>query len=352
MGVSKSKKKSPVALFFAGFVLVVIIMLVANQRSALVDEMQLPFNQGIRELSTYKNSLMAVSSDYKIFVWDWDELSKKPRTGSVESQQAVLLEGDLIASLRLAGSEAIVLKDIKGDETHKEISIGSGSESKAYLRANSSRDVLAVILADEENGATEPSFQFFTIDLDAGRALKVLDVTDQEGGLQLTDFAVSDDGQFIVGAGSKGEHACMLLVDLRQKKVIWEKMLPDTENFTSVIFSRGTGTIYAGSDDSLYKVQTDLGELLRRIQVTEKVETAHKPIPIQYIAVSPDGKLVAVTLFQRLYIFECTMGRCIFKKSSGHKLAGALVFAPDSRFVATCDLRQGGTIKIWKVPQY
>ncbi len=167
---SLNKKKSPLFLFFAGFVLIVILMFVANRRSTLVEEVYLPFNEGIRGLSTCGNSLMAVSSDNKIFVWDWDELSKKPRTGSVESQQAILLEDDLVASLRLAGLSAIVLKDIKGDETHKEISIGSGSESKAYLCANSSRDVLAVILADEGNGVIEPRYQFLTIDVAAGRA--------------------------------------------------------------------------------------------------------------------------------------------------------------------------------------
>jgi len=212
--------------------------------------------------------------------------------------------------------------------------------------------VLAVILAGEENGAIEPSYQFLTIDLDAGRALKVLDVTDQEGDLQLTDFTISDDGKFIVGIGSKSGHTFILLADLKQKKVVWERTLPDSERFTSVIFSKGTEALYAGSDNSLYKVQTDSGALLSRIQVTEKVETAHKPIPIQYIAVSPDGKMVAVTIFKTLHIFECETDKNIFKKALGHKLAGALAFSPDSRFVATSDLRQGGTIRVWRIPEY
>jgi len=349
MAVSEGKKKSPILLFFIGFASVIIIMFIANQRSSLVEEMYLPFNQGMRELSTYGNSLMAVSFDNKIFIWDWNNLSKKPQTGSVESEQAVLLGIDIVASLRLAGSKALVLTDIKGDKTRKEIPVGFGSESKAYLCASSNRDVLAVILADH---GLVPSYEFFTIDLDAGRTLKVLDVRGQEGGLQLTDFAISDDGKFIVGAGAKGEDAFMLLADLKQKKVVWDKTLPDAENFTSVIFSKGAEAIYAGSDDSVYKIQTASGKLLSRIQVTEKVETAHKPIPIQYIAASPDGKLMAVTIFQSLHIFECATGRCIFKKSSGHKLAGALAFSPDSRFVATSDLRQGGNIRIWQIPQY
>ncbi len=352
MAVSGNKKKSPAPLLVGAFVVIVIIMFIANRKSSLVEEMYLPFNQGMRELSTYDNSLMALSSDDKIFVWDWENLSKKPQTGFVESQQAVLLEDDLIVSVRLAGAKAIVLTDIKGDQKHKEISVGSGSKSKTYLCANSSRDVLAVILADEGNGAIEPRYQFLTIDLDADRSLRVLDVMGQEDGLQLTDFAVSDDGRFIVGAGSKGEHSCLLLVSLEQKKVVWEKTIQEAERLTSVIFSKGSEEIYAGSDYSIYKFQTDSGSLLSRIQVTEKVETAHKPIPIQYIAVSPDGKLVAVTLFKRLYIFECETEKNIFKKGTGHKLVGALAFAPDSRSVATCDLRQGGTIKIWKVPQY
>jgi len=347
-----SNKNAPVLLFFMAFVLIVVVMFVANQRSVLVNELQLPFNEGMRGLSTYGNSLVAVSSDNKIFIWDWNNLSKRPQSGSVESQQAVLLGDDIVASLRLAGPAAVVLTDIKGDTTHNEIRVGSGSESTAYLCANSSRDVLVVILADEKNGVAESSYQFLTIDIDAGWALKVLDVTEKQGNLQLTDLAVSDDGRFIVGVGSKGQEAFMLLADLKQNRVVWEKALSDAERLTSVIFSKDGEAIYAGSDDSLFKIQTDSGDLISRIQVTEKVETAHKPIPIQYIAVNPDNKLVAVTLFQSLYIFECETGRCIFNMPSGHKLAGALAFAPDLRFIATSDLRQGGTIKIWKVPQY
>jgi len=82
------KKRSPILLFFATFVFIVIIMFAANQRSPLVGEFHLPFNEGIKGLPTYKNFLMAISSDSKVFVLDWNELSKEPRTSSVESQRA------------------------------------------------------------------------------------------------------------------------------------------------------------------------------------------------------------------------------------------------------------------------
>jgi hypothetical protein len=83
------KKRAPILLFFATFVFIVIIIFAANQRSPLVGEFHLPFNEGIRGLPTYKNSLMSVSSDSEVFVWDWNELSKEPRTGSAKSNQAI-----------------------------------------------------------------------------------------------------------------------------------------------------------------------------------------------------------------------------------------------------------------------
>jgi len=133
MGNSNNKKKSPVFLFFAGFVLVIIVMFIANQSKDVEVALEMPFNEGIRGLSTYKNYLMAVSSDNKIFVWDWDELSKKPRTGSVTSEYAVLVGPDKVASLRQSGHQAVVVTDVSGGIRLKEISIDSGNKNESYL---------------------------------------------------------------------------------------------------------------------------------------------------------------------------------------------------------------------------
>jgi WD40 repeat protein len=351
MGNSNNEKKSPVYWFLAGFIIIIIIMFIANQSKDVEVALEMPFNEGIRALSTCKNFLMAVSSDNKIFVWDWDELSKKPRTGSVESQQAVLLEGDLVASLRLAGSKALVLKDIKGDETHKEISIGSGSESKAYLCANSSRDVLAVILADEENGAIEPNYQFFIIDLDAGRALKVLDVTGEAANCQLTDFAISDDGSFIAGVGEQDGHARIVLVDMEQKQTMWTKTLPQTEAFGIAIFSTDNKTIYSGgSDGAVYIIQASDGKLVDHFRFKEEAAIPHETISIRHMTISPDSSLLAYTYGFKIYIFDCKTKREIHSQSPGHKLPGPLAFSPDSNLIATSDLRQGGKIRIWPRP--
>jgi WD40 repeat protein len=348
---SSNSKKSPILLFFAAFVLVVIVMFVANQRSALVDEMRLPFNQGMRELSTYGNSLMAVSSDNKIFVWDWAKLSEKPRTGSVESQQAVLLEGDLVASLRVAGSTALVLTDIKGDETHKEIPLGLGGGSKAYLCANSSRDVLAVILADEENEATGPGYQFVTIDLDVGRALKVLDITGRRGGLQLTDFAVSDDGRFIAGAGEKDHRAWLVLVDIKQRRMLWDKTYDNPNRFGSVIFSFDSKTIFAGGGDgAVYWFRVSDGKLVDHFRFKGKAKIPHETISIRHMTISPDSSLLAYIYGFNMYVFDCKTKKEIHSQRPGHKAPGALAFSPDSSLIATCDLRQGGKIKIWPRP--
>jgi WD40 repeat protein len=345
-------KRSPAFLFLVAFIIIIIIMFIANQSKDVEVALEMPFNEGIRALSTYKNPLMAVSSDGKIFVWDWDKLSEKPRTGSVASEYAVLVGPDKVASLRQSGRQAVVVTDVSGGIRLKEISIGPGNKSESYLCTNHTHNALAVVQRSLQNSKNaEVSYKFMIIDVDAGRVAKEMTITEKSADSWLTNFAVSDDGSFIAGVGEQDGHARIVFVNMEQKQTMWTKTLSQTEAFGGAIFSIDNKTIYSGgSDGAVYIIQASDGKLVDQFQFKGKAAIPHETISVRHMTISPDSSLLAYIYGFNMYVFDCKTKRQIHSQSTGHKLPGPLAFSPDSSLIATSDLRQGGKIRVWPRP--
>lgn len=346
MNHPKNKKKSPVIFFLLAF-LAILIIIVVNRKSFPVDEIHFPYNSGIANLSTCEKFLVAVSLDNQIYVWDWNDLAKRPQIGSVQSSQAALLKSDVVASVRQDSPKALVLTNLQGDKEYKEILVDSNNRH-AYLGVNRNRSTVAVLLAETHDSRTaQANYEVLLIDCDSGQIDPIVKVTEETNVGRLTNFAVSDDGEFIVAVGEKNDYGWIVLADVKQKRVVWEKQLPQPGNFDSVTFSLdGTACYVGGSDGTLYKIQTVSGKLLSQLPTAENNQTR-----LNAVVVSPDGRLVATTVTQGVFVRDCKTGRKIFARSTGHKIASSLVFSPDSRFLATSDLRQGGIIKIWRMPE-
>jgi len=347
---SNKKKKSPILFFFAAFVAIVIIMFIANRKSVLVEKVRFPFNSGVANLSTYENFLVAVCLDNKIYVWDWNSLSKGPRTGFVQSHQAALLKSDMVVSLRQRNPKALVVTNLKGDRKHKEILLDSNNDLK-YLGVNRGRNTVAVLLAENQDSETaKASCKLMTVDIDADRTYPVVEIVGEAAESQLRDLAVSDDGAFMVLVGEKNDCGWIVLADVKQKRVVWEKEQPELRLFFSAVFSTDNKVIYTrGSDSTLYKVETASGKILDRLLPVKDNKSALKTQHVQTVAISPDGWSVAATIFATAYVWDCKTGKKIFSQTPGHKLVSGIAFSPDSRFLATSDLRQGGAIKIWRI---
>lgn len=351
MGNSNHKRRFPVLFFFGAFLAIVVVMFVARSKSALVDEIHFPFNNGIAKLSTYKNSLVAISRDNKIYVWDWKDLSKKARTGFVQSEQAALLEYDLVVSLRQQDPKTIVVTNVQGDKRHKEILIDS-TDKRAFLGINHDSSTVAILLAKaKDDKTTQASYEFLLVDCDLGQVEPIVKLTEKIAVSRMMNLAVSDDGAFIVGFGEKNNHCWIVLVDVKQKQVVWEKEVPELRKLYHAIFSPAQKVIYArGSDSTLYKIEVASGKVLGRLLPIEENKNTLKSQHAQTVTISPDGHLVAATVFGAAYVWNCQTEEKIFGKVPNHKLVSSLAFSPDNRFLATSDLRQGGTIKIWRMP--
>jgi WD40 repeat protein len=344
------KKKSPIVFFFAAFLAIVIVMFIANRESVLVEKVRFPFNNGVAKLSTYRNFLVAVCLDNKIYVWDWNDLSSKPQVSSVQSNQAALLKSDMVVSLQQRNPKALVVTNLKDDKKYREVPIASNG-GRAYLGVSRDRTTVALLLVGNANDGGEASYVLSIVDPDTGRVNRVVRLTKEAAEGQVRNLAVSDDGAFVVLFGEKNGSGWMLLADVKQKRVVWEKEVPELRLFFSAVFSTDSRVIYIrGSDSTLCKVETASGRILERLLPLKENKSTLKSQHAQTVAISPDGRFVAATVFATAYVWYCETGEEIFSQRPVHKLVGSLAFSPDSRFLATSDMRQGGAIGIWRIP--
>jgi len=159
-------------------------------------------------------------------------------------------------------------------------------------------------------------------------------------------MALSNNGDFVAIAGEKNKLGWLALIELKQKQKLWEKTLPDSTPFLSVAFSPENESIYAGdSSSTLYKLDYS-GKVINRLRppTAKKQSTA----PVQNIAISSDGRFIAANFADNVNVWERESGKNIFSRHPGHKITSGVVLSPDGRFLATSDMRQGGTIRIWR----
>jgi WD40 repeat protein len=165
--------------------------------------------------------------------------------------------------------------------------------------------------------------------------------------------AVSDDRGLVVLAGEKDGQGWVVLVDVGQKRVAWVEKLPDLQKVRSAVFSPDGSVIYIrGTDSTVQKISTDTGQVLKRLLPRSKNGSTAGDQHVQTVATSSDGHFMAASVSNTVYVWDCATERVIFSKLPGHKLIGGFAFSRDARYLATCDTRQGGTIKIWRIPKH
>ena len=353
MDNQKSKKKSPVLFFLASFLAVLIITVIANRQSALVKEITIPMNNGILSLSTYDNLLTAVSFDNKAYIIEWNNLSKKYLTIPVAFDQMAMLGNGTTISVLKYNAKSVVFADIKGDRNKKEMSLAAG-ENKAFLKIGRHCSKPILVLAQAKpDGVDRTVFTFYTIDPNKEYLQFEFTADLQIDINQRINAAVSDDGRLVslCGGESPPSAGWIALYDTEERKLLWESRLPNPALFFNCEFSADSKLIYArGSDSSVYKFDSSNGQMVGQLMPKSDNASTLTNKHVQSVEISSDGSLVGAVVGSKVYIWEQATGRKVFSKSPAHKLISDIAFSPDSKFLATADVRQGGKIKIWRIP--
>lgn len=351
MVIQKDKKKSHVLFFLICLAAAFVITIIINQQSALVKEISIPLNNGIAKLSTNGNMLAAFSLDNKAYIFDWADLSKKYQTFDIKSDQTVLLKNGNVVTVPKYNSRSIFLIRAVGDT--KDISI-NGEDKKAFLSSAQNRDEPVLTLAQSRAGEpNQTTLTFYLIDPNKDSAQMLFTTELQININQRLSIALSEDGQLIGLCGGRNGRCWIALCDLKEKKVAWEKELPEPALFFNCVFSPDSKMIFArGSDRAVYKFETVSGRPEGSLIPTKENRSTLKDQNVQLTQISSDGKVIGSVVSGQVIVWNNQTGKKIFTKAPGHKLIGGIAFSPDSKFLATADMRQGGKIKIWKLPKH
>jgi len=323
-------------------------MFIAKMRSQNVQIIKIPLNNGIITLLTYNNLLAAISNDNKIYVWEWSDVSKKPREGVVESGEAVLVAPDIILSVKRTNPDCLVVSGFDANSERKKIPLSLTSNA-ARLCAN--QDGSKIILLLERGGGEHITYELFEVEFSTKQVRLITSVPAEQG--RIEHFTVSNDGRYVVAAGENKEHGWLFVVDTNEKKIVWQKELQDFRKLYKGVFSKDGEIIYLrGSDSMLTLVRTSSGEIKDRLLPTKENKSTYRTQPAQTVAISSDGDLVAATVFVDVYIWDTKTRKKYDIAGAGQKVFSSMVFSPDAKFIATADMRQGGNIKIIQTPRH
>ena len=347
-----SNNKSVVILFVAAIAVITLVMIASRRNFLLAYELRFPLNNGVAELSSNSDSIAAACQDGKFYVWEWSKPAQKPQILTLDSDQAFVTNSGLVISLKRLQPRAIVITDMHNQQQLRDISLKpdinralmGASRDKNYVVASLSRLV-------GNNGSTE-NYQLVTVDPNLGRVETVAEITPSSA-TQLFKVAVSDDGSLALMTGEQDKKGWIVLVDVKNRKVVWEKQVTDVEKFHSGTFSPDSSLIYArGSDCNVWKIETLSGKITGYLKSSfEDKKSSARDNAVQETAVSPNGRIVGSIVLRALYMWDTQTGKIIFNLAPGHKIESGLVFSPDGRFAATSAMRQGGTIRMWRVPE-
>ena len=203
----------------------------------------------------------------------------------------------------------------------------------------------------EEDNAGKSAPKVMLVDCNTGSLGPICELTEAQEG-RLTCMVVSDDGRLVALAGEKTGQGLVVLVNVEQKRMAWAEKIPDLQRIKSLLFSTDSRTIYLrGTDNTVQILDVQTGKILKRLLTQQEIISTARNQNTQTLAVSADGRFMAACIGASVFVWNCTTEKMILRISTDHKLVSGLAFSPDSRFLATSDTRQGGVIKIWRIPK-
>jgi WD40 repeat protein len=348
VGKTQTQKKTSPIFLIVVFVAVMIVMFVARMRSHNVQTITVPFNNGIVSLLTYSNFLAAVSNDNKIYVWEWSDLSKKPREFAVESGETVFAAPDTILSVKRTNPDCLFASGLDANSENKKIPLSLKSNTASLCANRDSSKIILLLLRGTDEHIT---YEVLEVEFNIKKVRLITTIPAEHGTIEHS--AVSDDGKYVVVAGEKKEQGWVLLVDTKENQIVWQKEFPDFKKVNKGVFSKDGDIIYLrGSDSTLTLLKTSSGEIIDRLLPTDENKSSYRNQHAQTVAISSDGDLVAATVFSNIYVWETKTRKKYDIGSTGQKVFSSMTFSPDAKFIVTADMRQGGDIKVVQLPRH
>ena len=344
------KKKKQTSYFFVGvFVAMVVLVVVQNlfhrqQETRLLVEN----NAGVSVLETADESLVCVFQDGRGAVWQWGDLTGQRADIDVQTNRVVLLNNGHLAAINQSDKKFLSVYSLPACQKQNTFSVG-WEDQDVWPRISPNKNAVALIRKNQIDSAGKVIYEFLTADIEKELTGVPTLMTLQADRQEWVDYAV-DDSEVLYAVGSNEKAGRVAAVDLKSGTVLWDRTYDQTKEFSSVLISPDNQSLLAGNRDGvLDKLDVHTGDIVKPIQLLEEGET--RPITNDYsvlnAAFSPDGRYYVVTIHPKAYIFDAVADTVIHTFSPADKLVSKIAFSPDSRFIATSDIRAGYPVKIY-----
>jgi WD40 repeat protein len=320
----------------------------ASSKSALVRQLNGPI-EGTDSVLTIGDKLFVISKNNHIFTWQWKDLSVWPVVAKPQAMVIAPITGDEIVYNSSAGSEKLIITNLKADKELAALSLPFGVECKKIKTSSNGKFGAVSMLSKEGNNSRIKLAIFNSNSKDLSSVFQKDTKTED---FSLNDFAISNEGDLMAGAGRK-DKAWIFVKDLKNDKILWEKTFDDYAQFTIVEFSPDGKTLFVG-EKVRYIVSLDsvTGNTVRVYEIPIYKTPSNQKENISCIAISPDGKILAADTEPAcsVWYWDLNTGQKITSFQANDFTVSDIVFSPDSKYLATGCLVKP-EIKIWKVPQ-
>lgn len=355
MATAIARNKKGVLLFVVVVIAISLIMIVANYRSDVFDEL-IPPPGGLKRLFTSANQLVAVSRKDHIYIWDWNNLPAEPRKGIVKVQDVTVLDSGRLLWISPQRANTLVIGDLKDQKEYKRILLDWGWWCR-ILRTSRNGKFVAVGLVDKMAGKDKTdSYKRIRIgifDSELEEVKPVITISGIGDDFALRNIAVSEDGAFVTVVGNNNG-AWIAVADVKKKTILWHKVIEGITRLDEVTFSSNGKIVYvAGYSKIVYGLEIPDGNILYRLDIGPNV---YGPIGgevknITTLTASPDSELVASAGYcSFLRVWEAESGKAVCKLNHGQRsnLSG-MAFSQDSSQLATIGVQPTTKIKVWQV---
>ncbi|MGD0784740.1 MAG: hypothetical protein ABR969_02890 [Sedimentisphaerales bacterium] len=263
---------------------------------------------------------------------------------------AVPLADDKIIYNPLADSKKLIITNLKADKELTSLSLPyEAGCKKIKISSNEKFGIVSVIFNE---GTQKDWLKLAVFNSDSKDLSFVFQKDTRTEDFSLYDFAISNEGDLIAGAGEK-DKAWVFVTDKKKENILWEKTFGEYGRFTSVKFSPDGKTLYV-TEKVRYIVALDsaTGNTIRVYEIPIYETPSNQKENVSCIAISPDGKILAADTEpgRTVWFWDIKTDKKIGTIYASDLTVSGMAFSPDSKYLATGCL-VSPEIKIWKVPQ-
>ena len=335
-----------------GLVVILVVLgaiLWANFRTKFVRQLQGPI-EGTSRVFTVADRLAIVSNNNTVYAWQWSDLSAWPVVARLQAQTVVPITGDKIVYIPSVNLAKLILTDLKADKELASLSLPYGAECKKLkISQNSKFGAVSIILKE---GAQKDWLKLGLFDSGLKNVSFVFQKDTGAEDFLLYDFAITNDGNFIAGAGQKNR-AWVFVIDTKTQTVQWEKTFDEYGQFTLVEFSPDGRTLFVSEKiRHIIALDSATGKTIRVFEMPLYSARGYQKQNISSIAISPNGRVLAADSEPAgtVWFWDIKTGRESASFHVGDLTISSITFSPDSKYLAT-GCMVSPEIKIWKVPQ-